>query len=174
MVIDQKVLDDNNLAFSRVSDSAVVCDSCQCAKSHQLTFPRSLSVSKAPLELVFLDVWGLAPSYVGRNNYYVSFIDDFSKFTWIYLLRHKYEVFAKFHLFQQHVECLLNKKIIAIQTNWGGEYEKLNSFFTRIGISHLVSCPHTHQQNGVAEHKHRHIVEVCLSLLSKASMPLKF
>jgi hypothetical protein len=69
---------------------------------------------------------------------------------------------------------MFNKKILAIQTDWGGEYHKLNSFFTKIGISHLVSCPHTHQQNGTAEHKHRYIVEVGLSLLARASMPLKF
>jgi hypothetical protein len=50
----------------------------------------------------------------------------------------------------------------------------LNSFFTKHGISHLVSCPHAHQQNGPAERKHRHIIDVGLSLLSHASMPLKF
>jgi hypothetical protein len=41
-------------------------------------------------------------------------------------------------------------------------------------VSHRVSCPHTHQQNGAAEHKHRHILDVGLSLLSRACMPLKF
>jgi hypothetical protein len=61
-----------------------------------------------------------------------------------------------------------------VQRDWGGEYEKLNSFFTKIGISHCVSCPHAHQQNGSVERKHRHIVEVGLSLLAAASMPLKF
>jgi hypothetical protein len=50
----------------------------------------------------------------------------------------------------------------------------LNSFFSKIGITHLVSCPHAHQQNGAAERKHRHIVEIGLSLLAHASMPLKF
>jgi histone deacetylase 1/2 len=60
-----------------------------------------------------------------------------------------------------------------MQTDWGGEYQKLNSFFQNVGISHLVSCPHAHQQNGQAERKHRHIVEVGLSLLAYASMPLK-
>lgn len=49
-----------------------------------------------------------------------------------------------------------------------------NHFFTQVGISHHVSCPHTHQQNGSAERKHHHIVEVGLSLLAHASMPLKF
>jgi hypothetical protein len=56
----------------------------------------------------------------------------------------------------------------------GSEYKKLNSFFTKVGIAHHVSCPHTHQQNGLAERKHRHVVEVGLSLLARASMPLKF
>jgi histone deacetylase 1/2 len=104
----------------------------------------------------------------------VSFIDDYSKFTWIYLLKKKSDVFQKFHDFQQHVEHLFDKKILEMQTDWGGEYQKLDSFFQRVGISHLVSCPHAHQQNGPAEHKHRHIVEVGLSLLSYASMPLKY
>jgi histone deacetylase 1/2 len=61
-----------------------------------------------------------------------------------------------------------------MQTDWGGEYERLNSFFLRIGVAHRVSCPHAHQQNGVAERKHRHIEEVGLALLANASMPLKF
>jgi histone deacetylase 1/2 len=61
-----------------------------------------------------------------------------------------------------------------MQTDWGGEYEKLNGFFQKIGIVHHVSCPHAHQQNGSAERKHRHIVEVGLALLANASMPLKF
>jgi histone deacetylase 1/2 len=61
-----------------------------------------------------------------------------------------------------------------MQTDWGGEYEKLHGFLKKIGITHHVSCPHAHQQNGSAQRKHRHIVEVGLALLAHASMPLKF
>jgi hypothetical protein len=86
-------------------------------------FSHLLVCLKLLLELVFLDVWSPALNSVRRNSYYVSFIDDFSKFTWIFLLRHKSHVFAKFHLFQQHVKHLLNKKISVIQIDWGGEYE---------------------------------------------------
>jgi histone deacetylase 1/2 len=117
---------------------------------------------------------GAAPDSFGRNKNYVSFIDDHSKFVWIYLLRYRSQVFEKFHEFQQLIERRFNKKIVAIQTNWGGEHEKLNSFFRKVGISHLVSCPHAHQQNGAAERKHCHIVEVGLSLLAHSSMPLKY
>jgi len=61
-----------------------------------------------------------------------------------------------------------------MQTDWGSEYQALHSFFTRIGVEHHVSCPHAHQQNGTAERKHRHIVEMGLTLLAHSSMPLKY
>ncbi|WVZ48786.1 hypothetical protein U9M48_000195 [Paspalum notatum var. saurae] len=171
----RQVISRNNLSCeSNKSGPASVCDACQQAKSHQLPYSRSSSVSSAPLQLVFSDVWGPAPDSVGRKKYYVSFIDDFSKFTWLYLIKHKSEVFQKFQEFQSLVERTFDRKILAIQTDWGGEYEKLNPFFTRLGISHHVSCPHAHQQNGSAERKHRHIVEVGLAILAHASMPLKF
>jgi hypothetical protein len=64
---------------------------------------------------------------------------------WLYFLKHKSEIFEKFHEFQVHVERLFNHKVLSIQTDWGGEYQKLISFFTRLGINHLVSCLHTHQ-----------------------------
>jgi histone deacetylase 1/2 len=123
---------------------------------------------------VFSDVWGPAPSSIGIFTYYVSFIDDFSKFSWIYLLKKKSDVFQIFRNFKQLVERQFDKKILVVQSDWGGEYEKLNSFFKQIGIEHHVSCPHAHRQNGSAERKHRHIVEVGLALLTDASMPLKF
>ena len=144
------------------------------AKSHQLPYSSSHEISKSPLDLIYSDVWGPAPESVGRNKYYVSFIDDHSKYTWIYLLRNKSDVFRVFHDFKNLVERKFDRKIISVQSDWGGEYEKLNSFFQRLGISHRVSCPHAHQQNGAAERKHRHIVDVGLALLANASMPLKY
>jgi hypothetical protein len=99
MVIVQRVLDVNKISFSMESSVEKVCDACQCTKSHQLPFPKPLSVSQAPLELVYSNVWVPAPTSVGKNNYYVIFIDDYSKFTGIYLLKHNSELFSKFHIF---------------------------------------------------------------------------
>ena len=172
--IVQQVIQKFRLPCSNNSSNESICDSCQRAKSHQLPYERSTSVSNSPLELVFSDVWGPTPNSVGRYNYYVSFIADFSKFSWIYLLNKKSDVFQVFQNFQNLVERKFNKKILAMQTDWGGEYEKLHPFFTKIGIEHHVSCPHAHKQNGSAERKHRHIVEVGLALLANACMPLKF
>jgi len=174
LLVIQRVISRHQLPFAQESNKAHFCDACQQGKSHQLPYPKSTSVSSNPLDLVFSDVWGPAPNSVGRNTYYLSFIDDYSKFTWIYLLKHKSEVFQRFHDFQQLVERQFDCKIKSVQTDWGGEYQSLSTFFQRIGIAHHVSCPHAHQQNGSAECKHRHIVEVGLTLLAHASMPLKF
>jgi hypothetical protein len=82
--------------------------------------------------------------------------------------------FKDFKNFKKWLKDFFYKKIITVQTDWGEEYEKLNSFLKNIGITHHVSCPHAHQQNRSVEHKHRHIVKVGLSLLAQTSMPLKF
>jgi histone deacetylase 1/2 len=170
----QQIIRAFNLPCVSRSKNNPVCDACMQAKSHQLPFSMSNHVSTSPLELVYSDVWGPAINSVGGYKYYVSFIDDFSKFTWIYLLKRKSEVFNVFTQFQKLTERLLNKKIVSVQTDWGGEYQKLHKFFHTVGITHRVSCPHTHQQNGSAERKHRHIVDVGLSLLAQSSLPLRF
>ena len=109
------------------------------AKSHQLPYSRSNSESKAPLELIYSDVWGPGPVSVGRQKYYVSFIDDFSKFSWIYLLKNKSDVFEKFHLFQQHVERLFDRKILAMQTDWGVNTKSSIPFLSTLGS--LITFP---------------------------------
>ena len=119
----------NKLPFVGEPYLETVCDSCQKAKSHQLPYPVSTSVSSKPLELIFSNVWGQAPTSVGRHKYYVSFIDDYSKYTWIYLIKHKSDVFQVFQNFQALVECQFDTKILAVQSDSGGEYEKLDSFF---------------------------------------------
>jgi histone deacetylase 1/2 len=79
-LIVQRILRKNNLAYSP-EINPYVCDSCQLAKSDQLPYPISTSVSTIPLEQVFSDVWDPAPISAGKHAYYVIFIDDFSKFT---------------------------------------------------------------------------------------------
>jgi hypothetical protein len=91
--IVRRVISKNNLPCSQLDNSSPsVCDACTCAKAHQLPYPVSSSHSSAPLEIVFSNVWGPAIDSFDCKKYYVSFIDDYSKFTWIYLLHHKLEV----------------------------------------------------------------------------------
>jgi hypothetical protein len=105
-----------NLPCASGSNIDSVCHAFQRSKSHQLPYPKSNSLSSYPLELVFADVWGHAPKSASGKQYYVSFIDDFSKFSWIYRLKFKSEVFQKFVEFQNLVERLFDRKIITAQT----------------------------------------------------------
>jgi hypothetical protein len=172
--IVQSILCLNNIPYASESSSSV-CNVCQLSKSYQLPFSSSIHRSSAPLELVFSDVWGPAPQSVGGFKYYISFIDDFSKFSWIYLVHDPTEAARIFLQFQTHIERILDTKIKCVQFDWGGEYQKIHSkIFRSLGISHHVSCPHTHQQNGSAERKHRYIVETGLALLAHSHVPIKF
>lgn len=97
------------LYFVSEPNRSTVCDACQQGKNHQLSYPRSFSRSIRTLDPMFSGVGSPAPTSVGKFSYYVSFIDDFSKLTWIYLLRHKSEAFKRFHDFQNLVERLFNR-----------------------------------------------------------------
>jgi len=66
--IVNKVISQNKLPCSGEVSLESVCDACQQAKSHQLPYPKSNSVSTFPLELIFSDVWGPAPDSVGRKK----------------------------------------------------------------------------------------------------------
>lgn len=74
-------------------------------------------------ELIHFDLWGSSLVTSSFNfNYYVTSFDDFSKFTWLYPLKTKNEVFQMFVDFQKKVEKLFSSKILYFQSNWGGEF----------------------------------------------------
>ena len=106
-------------------------------------------------------------------RYYVIFIDDYSRYTWLYPLKLKSDVFSTFIKFKTEMENKFQRKIQTFQTDGGGEYINNNfkSYLEKHGIHHQYTCPHHPEQNGMAERKHRHLVETGLTLLAHASMP---
>ena len=101
-------------------------------------------------------------------------MDDFTRYTWIFPLRLKSEVVGMFQYFNKMIERQFNAKIKCLQTDWGGEYCKLQPLLHELGINFRHPCPHVHQQQGKVERKHRSIVEIGLTLLAQATMDLKF
>ena len=132
-----------------------ICDACCSSKSHKLPFKISLHKSSKPLELIHSDVWGPAPeiSHFGFK-YYVIFIDDFIKYTWLYPLKNKSDVLRIFMEFHPKAERQFSTKLISLQTDWGGEFHALQIYLKQHGISHRVSYPYTPEQNGSVERKH--------------------
>ncbi|KAK9061505.1 hypothetical protein SSX86_018687 [Deinandra increscens subsp. villosa] len=72
------------------------------------------------------------------------------------------------------VERQFNTKLKNVQTDWGGEFRNLSTYFTSLGIVHRRSCPHTSEQNGIVERRHRHVVETGLALLAQSHVPQRF
>lgn len=107
-------------------------------------------------------------------RYYISFVDHCTRFTWIVLLKAKSEALNAFILFKKQVELQTGKRIKMVQTDGGGESKPFASYLATCGVILRHSCPHTHEQNGILDCKHCHIVETCLTLLAHASIPLKY
>lgn len=107
-------------------------------------------------------------------RYYIHFLDDFSRFVWVYPLKLKSDASAAFEHFLTFVKTQFDKTLKSLQSDNRGEYQKIHKFCHTLGIQSRFSCLYTSAQNGRAELKHRHIVKTGLTLLAHASMPLKF
>lgn len=101
-------------------------------------------------------------------------VDHYTRYTWLYPLKLKSQVRDTFKAFKSLVENYFSTKIGTLFSDNGGEFIALRSILTEAGISHLTSPPHTPEHNGIAERKHRHIVETGRTLLIHSSMPKKY
>ncbi|KAI0523201.1 hypothetical protein KFK09_005595 [Dendrobium nobile] len=159
-----------------VSDS-FLCDSCNQAKSHKLVFNKSISSSIAPFDLIHTDVWGpvMHPSLDGFR-YYVIFVDDYTRFSWIYFLYTKQETLSKFKILCNLIRTQFRTTPRTLRSDGGGEFtsQAFRSFLQDNGITQQLSCPHTPEQNGIAERKHRHLLDITRALLHESGLPHKF
>lgn len=153
------------------------CNSCRLGKSKTLPFPTHTPNAVQPLDMIHSDVWGMAPVISHANfKYFVTFIDDYSRFTWIYFLHSKDEVFSVFKNFHAHIKTQFSANIKILRCDNGGEYmsHSFQEFLQNNGIISQRSCPSTPQQNGVAERKNRHLLEVVRTLLLESFVPSRF
>ena len=138
-------------------------------KQNRVSFPSGAKRVNKILELVHNDVFGLVsvPS-LGKSMYYVSFIDNFSRNTWIYFLRNKSEVFDRFKEFKALVENQTEKKIKVLRTENGGEFckKEFEEFYKKCGIARKKYTPYMPHQNRVAERMNRMLMEKARIMLS--------
>ena len=110
------------------------------------------------------------------EEYYILFIDDFSRMCWIGLLKHKDEAFEKFQIFKALVENELDLKIKCLRSDRGGEYtsNEFIEFCEQHGIKRQFSVAGTPQQNGVAERMNRTIQQMARAMLDDSGTPDTF
>jgi hypothetical protein len=128
------------------------------------------------LQLIYTDIWTSPILSITSYKYYIAFVDDFSRFTWIYPLHNKSETYYVFLKFKLLVENQFSTTIKELQSDGGGEYTSFpfQSFLKTNGIVHRKSCPYTSPQNGLAERKLRHILETGLTLLAHSHLSNKY
>ncbi|KAL0270911.1 UNVERIFIED_CONTAM: hypothetical protein PYX00_008181 [Menopon gallinae] len=155
-------------------DDTFNCEICARAKIHQLPFSKSTSRSKNALDLVHSDICGpMKVRSLGGAKYFVTFIDDCSRYTEVYMLKNKSEVLEKFKIFKARAENITGRKIKYIRTDNAREYlsKEFNNLLERNGISRQLSAEYTPQQNGIAERTNRTLVEMARCLMLQGNLP---
>jgi transposase InsO family protein len=111
---------------------------------------------------------------LGNFFYYVIFIDDYSRKTWIYFLKAKDEVFNNFQELKALVENISGRKIKILRLDNGGEYtsNEFKDFCRETGIKRELKTPYNPQQNGVAERKNKSIVEAAKAMIHDQNLPM--
>ena len=119
-------------------------------------------------------VWTSPLSSSDDFNYYVILFDHYTKYIYLYPLRRKSYVHSTFVVFKQLVEIYFTTTNKSLYINNGGEFLALQYFLATHGITHHTIPPHTLEHNGFSERRHRHVVEMDLTILHQTSILLSF
>ena len=128
------------------------CEICEMSKHTRNTYPVQSYKPSHPFSLIHSDVWG--PSRVNTktgSRWFVTFIDDHTRVTWVFLMKEKSEVGKIFENFHDMVQTQFQTSIQVLRTDNGREYynSTLGSYLQKHGIIHQSSCVNTPQQNGL-------------------------
>jgi hypothetical protein len=159
-------------------DDEAFCEPCVHGKQHASPSGKpSTSRTEEALALVHSDVMGpVATEARNGYRYLVSFIDDYTRYAWVYPLKEKGEVFGKFKYFKTMIEKQVGKSIKVLRSDNGGEYTSVEfqQYLKEQGIIHQKTVPYNPQQNGVAERLNRTIMEMVRSMMLGAQLDQEF
>ncbi|GJR67073.1 retrotransposon protein, putative, ty1-copia subclass [Tanacetum coccineum] len=153
------------------------CVSCLSGKMARKPYSHQVERAKDLLGLIHTDVCGPF-RIVSRQgaSYFVTFTDDFSRYGYVYLLKHKHEVFETFKVFQKEVENQLGKTIKSLRSDRGGEYmsQEFLDHLKEHGIIAHRTPPYTPQNNGVSERRNRTLLDMVRSMMSQTTLSKSF
>ena len=150
------------------------CEPCLKGKQHRLPFPDSDTTTDRPLELLHMDLCGPMPTAsLGGASYIATFLDDYTGFCAVRLLKHKDEMAAAISNVLTLMEKQSGLEVKKVRTDNGGEYvnKTVLDFFSSKGIAAQTTVPYSPQQNGKAERLNRTLLERVRSMLADAGLP---
>ena len=156
-------LHQDGLLHSFDFESYEVCESCLLGKMTKAPFTGHNERVDDLLGLVHSDVCGpISSTARGGYQYFITFIDDYSRYGYLYLMKHKDESFEKFKTFKNEVQNQLGKSIKALRTDRGGEYlsQEFDDYLKDCGIVSQLTPPQTPQWNGVSKRRNRTLLDM--------------
>lgn len=154
------------------------CSICLVGKHSRSSFKSELKMSvKHVLNVVHSDICGPieVPTYSG-NRYFITFVDEYSRMLWLYLIKLKSDALEVFQKFKVLSEKQSGMKLKNLRIDGGGEYTSrdFESYYTNYGIFHEVTASHTHQHNGLTERRNRSLLDMAISMLKENKLPHGF
>ncbi|GJY75142.1 retrovirus-related pol polyprotein from transposon TNT 1-94 [Tanacetum coccineum] len=155
-----------------------MCSSCELGKAKRKSFhTKTTPSSKRQLHLLHMDLCGLMRiESINGKKYVLVIVDDYSRYTWTYILRSKDETPRVLIDFLTLVQRGLHAQVTTVRTDKGTKFlnKTLHAYFAKEGIRHETSTARTPEQNGVVERRNRTLVEAARTMLSAAKVPLFF
>ncbi|KAL0302731.1 UNVERIFIED_CONTAM: Retrovirus-related Pol polyprotein from transposon TNT 1-94 [Sesamum angustifolium] len=160
-----------------IDSARLECESCELGKHHRASFPPRLEKrSSSPFTLVHSDIWGPCRFESLREfRYFITFVDDYSRMTWVYLLKDRSQVPTIITSFYNEIYTQFSVNIRILRTDNALEFvqKSVSDFCNSKGL-HQTSCPYTSQQNGVAERKHHHLLDVARTIMTHMHVPKSY
>jgi len=127
----------------------------------------------APLDLIHSDLCEMNGVLTkGGKRYFMTLIDDCTRFCYVYLLNTKDEALHYFEVYKAEVENQLEKKIKRLRSDRGGEYfsQEFTSFYDEHEIIHERTPPYSPESNGITERKNRTLIDLVNAMLDNAGL----
>ena len=150
------------------------CNVCPLAKQKRLPFVSANNISNKPFELIHCDIWG--PYHINshqNHRYFITIVDDCTRYTWTYLIRNKHEALTVIPQFFTMIHRQFEVKIKTFRSDNAKELQ-FTEFFKQEGVIHQFSCVERPQQNSVVERKHQHLLNVARALFFQSHTPSKY
>jgi hypothetical protein len=163
-------------SFPLIEKKEITCEGCIFGKQHRESSWKVIQSKRSTENFTFRHLWTMQTPSIGGSIYFLTFIDNFSRKTWIYFLKHKSDALGYFQQFKSLVEKKSGYYIKVLRTESGGEYvsRKFNNFFKFHGIYKQFIARYTPQQNGAAERKNRTIMEMVRSMLATQHLSIEY
>jgi len=161
----------------RPGDVNTPCEICIQGKQTKTQFRETHCKSKNKLKIVHTDLCGpMRTTSKGGAKYFLSFIDDCTRWTEVFFLRQKSDALQFFQEYKSRVERFTGEKIKYLQSDNGREFcnEAFDSFLKMHGIQRRLTVPYTPEQNGVAERMNRTLIEMARCVLFQGKLDNSF